>query len=245
MALSQFGMTAAVVTIGDEVVEGRVANENAAWISGQLMERGLWPRLVIAIPDDEDLIVRTLRMAWDSADIVIVSGGLGFTPDDITRRAVARACLRDAVIDEHVSRTVLDTLDWVDAETARAVSSFPEGAKPILSPCGGVPGFSVGDLHVLPGSPREMRAMFATIPLPEGADQDITTTHLNCRTTEDAIQSVLVEFDEHFHDVRLGSYPDYSQHEPSVNIVLVSRSVESLESADEWLSRTWNCATTH
>ena len=70
MSLADFGRTAAIVTIGDEVVEGRVSNENAEWLSGQLLRRGFWPRLVIAVPDDEGLIVRLLRIAADSADVV-------------------------------------------------------------------------------------------------------------------------------------------------------------------------------
>ena len=85
------GPTAAITTIGDEIVEGRVLNENATWLSDELMTRGVWPRLVIAVPDVSSMIVDVVRVAADAADLLFVTGGLGFTPDDITRHAVATA----------------------------------------------------------------------------------------------------------------------------------------------------------
>src|SRR5436305_14181 len=93
--MRQIGLSAAVVTVGDEVVEGRIANANAVWLTERLMQRGIWPRLVVAVPDDPPLIVRQLRIAADTADLVVVSGGLGWTPDDVTRSAVAEAFYRD------------------------------------------------------------------------------------------------------------------------------------------------------
>lgn len=242
MALDEFGATAAIISIGDEVVEGRVTNENAAWLSEQLMLRGIWPRLVVAIPDDEQLIVQLLRIAWDAADVVLVSGGLGFTPDDMTRRAVARACVRDIVVDEDVRDALLKTIDWIDPVSATALASFPQGASPVMSSCSGVPGFSVGHVHVLPGAPREVRAMFPQLQLPAAPDR-IETSQLRCMATEDGIQEVLLRFDQAFNDVRLGSYPSYDGPGPSVTIVLASRSSESLARAHGWLRDQLPCPT--
>lgn len=53
------------------------------------MARGVWPRVVVAVPDVSSLIVRVLRIAAEAVDLMFVCGGLGFTPDDITRKAVA------------------------------------------------------------------------------------------------------------------------------------------------------------
>ena len=88
---ADLGPTASIITIGDEIVEGRVLNENATWLSDELMTRGVWPRLVVAVPDVASMIVSVVRVAADAADLVFVTGGLGFTPDDITRHAVAAA----------------------------------------------------------------------------------------------------------------------------------------------------------
>ena len=104
---ADLGPTAAIITIGDEIVEGRVLNENASWLPEELMARGVWPRLVVAVPDVSDLIVRVLRIAGDRADLLFVCGGLGFTPDDITRDAVATAFFRDVHVDPNVARRFL------------------------------------------------------------------------------------------------------------------------------------------
>ena len=92
----QIGVSAAVLTVGDEVVEGRIANANAVWLTERLMQRGIWPRLVVAVPDDPPLIVRQLRIAADTADLVVVSGGLGWTPQGrlLVVAAFARRLLR-------------------------------------------------------------------------------------------------------------------------------------------------------
>jgi molybdenum cofactor synthesis domain-containing protein len=240
MSLRDYGRTAAVVTIGDEVVEGRVSNENAVWICDALMRKGIWPRLVLAVPDDEETIARMLRVAWDAADIVVVSGGLGFTPDDVTRRAVARACLRDLVLHEAVAVQLSSTLTWATPDVARSLATFPEGSQPRLSTCGGVPGFSVGDIHVLPGSPTEVRAMLASIDFPESSGGIFTAT-LTCETTEDQIRDVLISFEGVHEGVRLGSYPSFSGSRPQVGLVLSSRDESELHEATEWVAERLPC----
>ena len=116
------GTTAAIITIGDEIVEGRVLNENASWLSEELMACGVWPRLVVAVPDVGDLIVRVLRIAGDRADLLFVCGGLGFTPDDITRDAVARAFFRDVHVDHDVAQRFLRDNAWADERIAAAAA---------------------------------------------------------------------------------------------------------------------------
>lgn len=240
MSLKDYGRTAAVLTVGDEVVEGRVSNENAVWICDALMQRGIWPRLVLAVPDDEETIARMLRVAWDSADVVIMSGGLGFTPDDVTRRSVARACLRAMIVDEDLAASLAESLPWATPEVARALATFPEGAEARLSLCGGTPGFTVGDIHVLPGSPTEMRRMFAELPLPT-VGQGIFTSTLACTTTEDQIKDLLEDFENRHHGVRLGSYPDFSGQVPQVGLVLSSRDPDELSAATAWIAQHLPC----
>src|SRR5688500_6821264 len=180
------GTTAAIITIGDEIVEGRVLNENASWLSEELMARGVWPRLVVAVPDVMDLIVRVLRIAGDRADLLFVCGGLGFTPDDITRDAVARAFFRDVHVDHDVARRFLQDNAWADERIAAAAATFPVDAEPLETATGGVPGFRLHHAYVLPGVPAEMRAMFRglTLPVPR---EPIHRMEVTLDTTEDQI----------------------------------------------------------
>ena len=200
------GPTAAIITIGDEIVEGRVLNENASWLSEELMVCGVWPRLVVAVPDVKDLIVRVLRIAGDRADLLFVCGGLGFTPDDITRDAVAAAFFRDVHVDRDVARRFLRDNAWADERIA-AATTFPVDAEPLDTPTGGVPGFRLHHTYVLPGVRAEMRAMFRglTLPVPR---VPIHRTEITLDTTEDRIVTILEEFGREHPAVRLGSYPD-------------------------------------
>jgi len=226
--------TAAIVTVGDEIVEGRVLNENARWLSEELMSRGVWPRLVVAVPDEERLIVRILRIAADSADLLFICGGLGFTPDDVTREAVASAFYRNVVINSDLARAFATTNTWANEQVARAAATFPADAEPLESPVGGIPGFRLGKAYVLPGAPREMRAMFAALELPIPM-KPIHRTAITAQTTEDRIGAILEEFTARQFGVRLGSYPDLDSDPPKVTLVLVSRSMNSVQRAANWL----------
>lgn len=227
--------TAAVVTIGNEIVEGRIANENCMWLSQQLIEQGYWPRINITVPDEEALIVDLLTMAARSSDVVLVSGGLGFTPDDITRHAVARAFDCELEVNETLAAEMMTLCSWATPELARKVATFPAGATPIYSPCGGTPGFRIHNVVVLPGVPTEMRSMFAVLDLP-ATGTVISSRTLTFETTEDQILGVLHAFEGEHPDVRLGSYPNFHATIPCVEIVVTSHSTPALDAGVEWLS---------
>jgi molybdenum cofactor synthesis domain-containing protein len=228
------GPTAAIITIGDEIVEGRVLNENATWLSDELMTRGVWPRLVVAVPDVSSMIVSVVRVAADAADLLFVTGGLGFTPDDITRYAVATAFFRDVLVDAEVARRFRSRNAWADERIATAAATFPVDATPLEIDSGGVPGFRLRNAYVLPGVPAEMRSMFRDLELPIEREP-IHRTTITVPTTEDRIRRTLERFAVAHPAVRLGSYPDLDTDPPQVTLVLVSRSAPSLTDATRWL----------
>jgi molybdenum cofactor synthesis domain-containing protein len=230
----QIGLSAAVVTVGDEVVEGRIANANAVWLTERLMHRGIWPRLVVAVPDDPPLIVRQLRIAADSADLVVVSGGLGWTPDDVTRRAVAEAFYRDLVVDADRARSMSSTAAWAADDISRAACTFPTDSQVLESPLGGVPGFVLRNIYVLPGAPEEMRAMFDAIDF-RRVTGAIHSESVTCALEEHRITALLQEFAELHGDVRLGSYPDVGASPPRLTLTLTSRDPGAIRRAAGWV----------
>jgi molybdenum cofactor synthesis domain-containing protein len=239
---SGLGPTAAIISIGDEIVEGRVINENATWLSDELMTRGVWPRLVVAVPDVSSMIVSVVRIAAEAADLLFVTGGLGFTPDDITRRAMATAFFRDLHVDTELARRFHRRNAWADEQIATAAATFPVDATP-LEIGGGVPGFRLRNAYVLPGAPAEMRSMFRALALPV-EPEPIHRTVLTVPTTEDRVARTLEQFAVRHPAVRLGSYPDLDTDPPQVTLVLVSRSAPSLARAASWLSRQLACPST-
>ena len=84
-------VTASIVTIGNELLSGDTVNTNASWLAQQLEELGVVVTLMASLPDEIDRVAEFVRTESDRADIVLVTGGLGGTPDDITREAMAAA----------------------------------------------------------------------------------------------------------------------------------------------------------
>ena len=83
--------TAAILTIGNEIVSGDTVNTNAAWLARRLEGLGVRVRLVGALPDEIDEIAQFVREQAPAVDFLLVTGGLGGTPDDLTREAIAAA----------------------------------------------------------------------------------------------------------------------------------------------------------
>jgi molybdopterin-biosynthesis enzyme MoeA-like protein len=136
------------------------------------------------------LIVRVLRIAAEAVDLMFVCGGLGFTPDDITRKAVATAFFRDVQVDRHLAYRFRRDNAWADEQIATAAATFPVDATPLETATGGVPGFRLRNAYVLPGMPAEMRAMFRGLTLPVGRDP-IHRAAILVDTTEDRITETL------------------------------------------------------
>ena len=82
-------MKVSIVTIGDEILIGQIVDTNSAWIAQRLNEIGLQVYKIYSIPDTEAAILRTLKRASKLTDIVILTGGLGPTNDDITKKTLA------------------------------------------------------------------------------------------------------------------------------------------------------------
>src|SRR6476659_6635230 len=155
-------VTASIVTIGNELLSGDTVNTNAAWLAQQLEELGVVVTLMASLPDEIERVAEFVRTESDRADIVLVTGGLGGTPDDITREAMAAAF-------EAPQGEVEDLADRLrsrfpsDPEYAARWANLPAGARPLENPLGGAPGFVVGNVYVMQGLPAAMKAMFATV----------------------------------------------------------------------------------
>ena len=154
--------TASILTIGNELVSGDVANTNAAWLARRLAPLGVAVRLTAAVPDEIDAIAEFVRAEAARVDFLLVTGGLGGTPDDLTREAIAAAF---GVPQEEVPEVAADLRARFtrDPEYAARWAQLPRGSRALANPLGGAPGFAIENVYVLPGLPAEMEAMFASI----------------------------------------------------------------------------------
>ena len=225
--------TAAILTIGNELVSGDVADTNGAWLAHRLEQLGVSVQIMAAVPDDIDAVARFVREAAPEADFVLVTGGLGGTPDDLTREALAAAFgVGQAEVPElaHALRARFTR----DPEYAARWAQLPIGSRGIENPLGGAPGFVIENVYVLPGLPAEMRAMFEAIAREFAGSPPIGSWRRTYRTRESEIAAVLVEAGERFPGALVGSYPSF-EGGPEVEVVVKSSEADELERAAAWI----------
>jgi nicotinamide-nucleotide amidase len=224
------------VTIGNEVVSGDIENTNASWLARRLEQLGVVVRLVAAVPDEVDTIARLVRREADENDFVLVTGGLGGTPDDVTREAVAAAF--DVPQSEHAEVAArLRARFTRSPDYAARWALLPDGARPLEIERGGAPGFVIGNVYVLPGLPGEMKPMFESIEDELRRERPIGSRRRTFSTRESEITPLLVEAAERYPDVRVGSYPAFTADGPLVEVVVKSSDEETLSAAADWLER--------
>jgi nicotinamide-nucleotide amidase len=171
-------MEAVVVSIGSEIIEGFITDTNATFLAQQMSALGIELVGVRQVADNLDRIVRTFQRGWEDADLIVTTGGIGPTDDDLTREAVA----------ELLHETV-----YVDPDLLASISTFfrsrsipmPEkntkqawlipSAEALDNPMGTAPGWCVrhdGKFIIsMPGVPREMRRMWAEQAVPRLLDR--------------------------------------------------------------------------
>lgn len=227
-------MLAAILTIGNELVSGDTQNTNASWLARRLETLGVKVAISAAVPDETDRIVDFVRRERGRVDHLLVTGGLGGTPDDITREALAAAF----DVPQEVVPELADDLRSRfrgDPEYAARWAALPAGSRPLDNPLGGAPGFQIENTWVLPGLPSEMKAMFDVYAAELAADRPIEAWRRRYVTRESTIAPVLEEATARWPAVSVGSYPSFQPTGPEVEVVLKSADADALAAAKSWL----------
>jgi len=168
---------ACTVAIGDEIVGGLTIDSNSAFLAEELRAAGVEVVGGFSAPDDEERILRALERALEDADLVVTTGGLGPTADDLTTACVARMAGRGLRLDEGSLRQIEERFRGRGLEMPannRKQAYLPEGAVLIPNPIGTAPGFLCPVerggrerwVASLPGVPREMRLLARETLLP-------------------------------------------------------------------------------
>ncbi|MBL7154268.1 MAG: competence/damage-inducible protein A [Phycisphaerae bacterium] len=182
---------ASLISIGNEILSGQTIDTNAAYLSRELLSVGMPVASSYTVADDVDAIVRALNLAGGDADVVLATGGLGPTDDDLTRQAFAdflgaELQFRDELLVKMQDFFARRNLQM--PEKNRIQAYIPAGAKPLPNNRGTAPGIMAetgGKVFVaLPGVPSEMKQMFAESVLPQlresTLDQAVVVRKLKC-----------------------------------------------------------------
>ena len=238
-------MDAALLTVGDELLAGDTENTNATWLARQLAERGVTVERILVVPDDRATITRHVREYSDGFDAVIITGGIGGTPDDMTMEAVADAFDREMVVDDLALEDIEESLARVEASIPElnidieAEASIPDGARPLINGEGLAPGAALENVYVMPGIPRELKAMFEDVA--EEFDGDAVSRFLYTVEPEANIVGALEDVESEF-DVMVGCYPDRDAGHNRLKLTATSQ--DAIDAAADWLLETLDASET-
>ncbi|MFB6078236.1 MAG: competence/damage-inducible protein A [Halarchaeum sp.] len=225
-------MDVALLTVGDEVLAGETTNTNAAWLGRALTARGANVRRTVVVPDEEAVIADAVRELSERYDAVLVTGGLGPTPDDVTMAGVAAGLDREVVEHEGATRYVEAEGGYENAERDDALRRLPAGARVLPNAAGVAPGAAVeterARVYVLPGVPSEMKEMFEAVADEfAGTERLVETVHAN--EPESALVDRIETARERF-DVSVGSYPG-----DGVRLRVSGTDGDAVHAAAQWL----------
>ena len=184
-------MNSAIVTIGDELLGGYTIDSNSAWIGRKLIDIGVRTVWKSTVPDQKNEIVNALAIATEKADVVICTGGLGPTRDDVTRDAYCEFTGAELEMDEQYLKKLRARFErrGVDMpESNRSQGLVPDIGSVIPNPKGSARGLSCsidgGWICILPGVPAEMKVMMEETILPELGQMSTNDLFvINIRTT--------------------------------------------------------------
>jgi nicotinamide-nucleotide amidase len=184
-------MRAEILSVGTELLLGQIINTNAAYLSRRLPEVGIDLYRQVTVGDNLERIANAVRDALGHAEVLIMTGGLGPTADDVTSEAVALALGRDLVFDQGSAqriRSLLQSRGVPVLDSHMKQARVPAGSRIMPNPVGTAPGFIVDSdgkaVCALPGVPSEMEAMAEQSLLPE----------LRGRAPDAVIRSRVVKF---------------------------------------------------
>src|SRR5687768_5073400 len=166
-------VAASIITIGDELLIGQVIDTNSAWMAKQLNETGVWVKRRVAVGDNRNDVIKALDEESNNADIILITGGLGPTADDITKPLLAEYFGGKLVVDEAALenvRSIFSRLNRPMIERNIKQAEVPDNCTVIQNKRGTAPGMwfeKNGKVYVsMPGVPHEMKGMMTDYVLP-------------------------------------------------------------------------------
>ncbi len=221
---------ASILIIGNEILSGRTKDTNTSTLALWLSSIGVKVEEVRVIPDDEKVIINSVREMKSKYNYVFTSGGIGPTHDDITAESIAKAFnLKYEIHDEgfKILKAYYKTGEF--NEGRQKMIWMPKNAKLILNPTSGAPGFSVENVFCLPGVPSILKSMLGGLTNEIVGGEPILSKTISLKTVESEIAHSLTLVQDNNEDVEIGSYPFFQSGKLGVSIVLRSTEQKKID----------------
>lgn len=199
--------TAALLVIGDEILTGETQDSNSAFLCRELTARGVGVVRIVTVPDEQQAIMDELaRLRALGVDFVLTTGGIGPTPDDLTRQSVALALGQELVLHQ----TVVSRYEELSSQPLNAAQlgmcRLPADAEPILVGTSGAPGFKLDGVYVLPGVPSILRDMWKEIA-GDFHGQPLHVETFTASRRESDFAELMQQYVASYPELKFGSYP--------------------------------------
>lgn len=224
--------TAAVVLIGNELLSGRVTDENGPYIIAALRQLGVNLRALHVVADDVEQIGSVVADEAARRDIVFTSGGVGPTHDDVTLEGVARAFGVELVVNDALKEHIVAHIPSGDVtvETWLKMAQVPLGCALVYTSDALWPVYQMQNVVVLPGIPSHFRRQLDAIKEQFRAGR-YHARSVYCRVGEGILADPLMNIAGAHPEVTLGSYPELANADYKVRVVLESKDRSALEGA--------------
>ncbi|PYP88153.1 MAG: competence/damage-inducible protein A [Blastocatellia bacterium AA13] len=222
--------TAAIVVIGNEILNGKSEDQNARFLIGELYRLGVSLRRIVIIPDVLDEISAAVRECSEKFDYVFTSGGVGPTHDDVTIEGVARALNRRVVRNPRLESLIRNYFGAAADEPRLRMADVPENAELVGEQQLRWPVLAAGNVFVLPGVPEHFRSKFEAIRERFRIEPFHSRAVFTRQDEFDLAISLSRVASEH-PAVEIGSYPNFQSSEYRVKITLESKEQAAVELA--------------
>jgi molybdenum cofactor synthesis domain-containing protein len=222
--------TAGIILIGNEILSGKVADQNALYLCREFRQLGVDVRKIAVVPDEVEAIAREVAEFSPAYDWVFTSGGVGPTHDDVTIEGVARAFGRPVVRDPSLVASLERVYQARLNDTRLKMAEVPEGAELLASDHLVVPVVVVGNVYVFPGVPEIFRRKFDAIK-ERFRERPYLIRVVFFQVGEGTLAEHLNAMLRSFPELLCGSYPEYTNPEYKVRVTLESKEPAYLEAA--------------
>jgi nicotinamide-nucleotide amidase len=219
-----------IITIGSELISGRIMDLNAWYAAGKLTAAGLKVTRITTVADDPEKVTRTLKEAVQNSHFVITTGGLGSTEDDLTNEIVANALDRPLCLDREMFEKIKGYVEARGMQMSPSLEKMawmPKGSQ-MLNPEGTTCGFSMREndipLYFLPGVPDQMRYLTDKFVLPDLLRKYKTLPVLRHKIlkfyglSEPSIAEMLKQLPKKIENIILGFYPNFPENHVTISL---------------------------
>ncbi len=225
---------AGIIIIGNEILSGRTKDLNTSTLSIWLNSIGVKVKEVRVIPDNEKVIIDTIRDLKNKYNYIFTSGGIGPTHDDITAESVSKAFNQKYQIQEEAFKILEKYYGSKDFNEGRQrMVWMPSNANLILNPASGAPGFYVENVFCLPGVPIILESMLPGLKDKIVGGNSVISKTISLITIESEIAKSLKLIQENNEDVDIGSYPFFRKGKIGVSIVIRSEKQNEIDKCSE------------